>query len=119
MKLGINAKWPITVLTACSILNCLLQWQLWDVSKLHKITILHCHFPTKHWFSKCCIFPMDWDRVKAFQLDDALPYDRHVIIFSISQVQNFLSDKGGFCPLQTPNIRGHTPLLATPDVSFG
>jgi hypothetical protein len=40
MKLGTNVDSVI----ACSILNFLLPWQWGDISKLQKITILHCFF---------------------------------------------------------------------------
>jgi hypothetical protein len=44
MKLGTNVEWTIASVTACSIVNLLLPWQRGDVSKLPKITILHCFF---------------------------------------------------------------------------
>jgi hypothetical protein len=44
MKLGTNVDYTIASVTACSIVNFLLPWQRGDVSKLPKITILHCFF---------------------------------------------------------------------------
>jgi hypothetical protein len=58
MKLGIIVDYTIASVTACSIVNYLLPWQRGDVSKLPKITILHCFFPSKL-ISKCCNFSMD------------------------------------------------------------
>jgi hypothetical protein len=37
MELGTNVDWTIASVTACSIFNFLLQWQLGDVSKLQKL----------------------------------------------------------------------------------
>jgi hypothetical protein len=43
MKLGTNVDYTIAYVTACSMVNFLLPWQRGgDVSKLPKITILHC-----------------------------------------------------------------------------
>jgi hypothetical protein len=58
MKLGTNLDYTIASVTACSIVNLLLPWQRGDVSKLSKITILHCVFPSKL-ISKCCNFSMN------------------------------------------------------------
>jgi hypothetical protein len=55
MKLGTNVYYTIASVTACSKVNFLLPWQRGDVSKLPKITILHCFFPSKL-TSKCCNF---------------------------------------------------------------
>jgi hypothetical protein len=44
VKLGTNVNWTIASVTACSIVNFLLPWQRVNVSKLRKITILHCFF---------------------------------------------------------------------------
>jgi hypothetical protein len=58
MKLGTNVDWTIASVTACSIFNFLLPWQRDDVSKLPKITICHCFFPSKL-ITKCSNFSMD------------------------------------------------------------
>jgi hypothetical protein len=47
MKLGTNVDYTIACVTACSIVNFLLPWQRGDISKLPKITILHCFFSIK------------------------------------------------------------------------
>jgi uncharacterized membrane protein YwaF len=47
MKLGTNVDYIIASVTACSMVNFLLPWQWGDVSKLPKITILHCFFSIK------------------------------------------------------------------------
>jgi hypothetical protein len=43
-----------------------------------------------------------------------LPYDRSGVIFSLSQVQTFLGDEGGYRPLQTPKTENYQP----PDVTL-
>jgi hypothetical protein len=57
MKLGKNVDFTIASVTACSIVNFLLPWHRGNVSKLPKITILHCFFPKL--ISKCCNFSMN------------------------------------------------------------
>jgi hypothetical protein len=37
-----------------------------------------------------------------FSIGYTLPYDQSGVIFSLSQVKNFLGDEGDCCPLQTP-----------------
>jgi hypothetical protein len=55
-----------------------------------------------------------------FRVGYTLPYDQPGVIFSLSQVQNFLGDEGDCSPPSNPpNRRGHIPLLAPPDVPFG
>jgi hypothetical protein len=55
-------------------------------------------------------------RGKGFQ---ALNNDQAGTISSLSHVQNFLDDEGGYRPISNPrNSRGHIPLLATPCVTF-
>jgi hypothetical protein len=47
IKLGTNVDRAIASVTACSIVNFLLPWQLGDVSKFQKITLLYCFFSIK------------------------------------------------------------------------
>jgi hypothetical protein len=47
-----------------------------------------------------------------FSVGYTLPFDQSGIIYSLSQVQNFLGDEGDSS--NPPNRRGHIPLLATP-----
>jgi hypothetical protein len=57
---------------------------------------------------------------RLFSVGYTFPYDRTGVIFSLSQVQNFLGDEGDYCPLQTPQTDGGTsPFWQPPDVSFG
>jgi hypothetical protein len=94
----------------------LLPWQWWKISKLRKITILHCFFPSKL-ISKCCNFSIQWDRVKGFSalVTRHLKFDlRPFLACHMSKI--FLSIRGT-CnrpPSNPQNRRGHTPLLATP-----
>ena len=54
-----------------------------------------------------------------FSVGYTLHYDRPGVIFSLSQVQNFLGDEGDSAPLQTPLTEGGTsPFWQPPDVSF-
>jgi hypothetical protein len=55
-----------------------------------------------------------------FSVGYTLPYDQSGVIYSLSQVQNFLGDEGDSAPLQTPQTEGGTsPFWQPPDVSFG
>jgi hypothetical protein len=55
-----------------------------------------------------------------FSLGYTLPYDQSGVIYSLSQVQNFLGNEGDSAPLQTPQTEGGTSLFwQPPDVSFG
>jgi hypothetical protein len=109
IKLGTKVDWTFAFVTTCSVLNLLLPWQRGDSSKLPKITILRWFFPSKL-ILKCCNFSMDWDRVKGFffSVGYTLPYNRPGVIFSLSQVQNFLGNEGTTDPLKTPQT-AHPP----------
>jgi hypothetical protein len=55
-----------------------------------------------------------------FSVGYTLPHDQFGVIYSLSQLQNFLGDEGDSAPLQTPQIEGGTsPFWQHPDVSFG
>jgi hypothetical protein len=49
-----------------------------------------------------------------FSVGCALPYNWSGVIFSLSQVQNFLGDERDSATFKPPNRSGHIPLLATP-----
>jgi hypothetical protein len=45
-----------------------------------------------------------------FSVGYTLPYDQSGVLYSLSQVQNFLGDEGDSAPLQTPKENGaHAP----------
>jgi hypothetical protein len=55
-----------------------------------------------------------------FSVGYTLPYDQSWVIYSVSQVQNFLGDEGDYRPLQTPQPEwGTFPFWQPPDVFFG
>jgi hypothetical protein len=55
-----------------------------------------------------------------FSVAYTLPYDQSGVIYSLSQIQNFLGDEGDSAALQTPQTKGGTsPFWQPPDVSFG
>ena len=114
IKLGINVDWAIVFQTACSMINFLLPWQRGGVSKLPKTVILHWIFFSK-WISNCYTFLIDLLRVKGFSV--LVKCYLRIILrpFPASQMSNFfLSDEGGFAPLQTPWQRGAHPPFGTP-----
>jgi hypothetical protein len=85
-----------------------------DVSKLPKITILHCFFPSKP-ISKCCNFSMNWDRVKGFSASvNSYPKIDLRPFLACHMSKIFLAMRGTPPPFKPPNRRGHIPLLATP-----
>jgi hypothetical protein len=75
-----------------------------------KITILHYFFPSKL-ISKCCNFPMHWERVKDFSalVTRYLKIDlRPFLACHMSKI--FLAMRGTAAPLQTPKQKGaHSP----------
>jgi hypothetical protein len=79
-----------------------------------KITILPWFFPSKLSQSAAT---SQWiesrQSQRLFSVGYTLTYDRPGVIFSLSQVQNFLGDEGDY-PFKPPNRRGHLPLRATP-----
>jgi hypothetical protein len=99
--------WNLTV-TACSIVNFLLAWQLGDVSKL----------PKKHYFaffsskliSKCCNFSMDCDRVNGFStlVTRYLTIDLRLFLACHIFKINFAM-RGTDTPVKTSKAEGGTP----------
>jgi hypothetical protein len=112
IQLGTNVDWTIAFVTTCSVLNFLLPWQRGDISKLSK-SLFCLDFFHQNWFQSAATSQGIEIKSKAFQRGGfTLPYDWPGIIFSLSQVQNFLG-------LQTFQTEGGTsPLLATPWYTF-
>jgi hypothetical protein len=96
--------------------NFLVTMAMGDISKLPKITILHCFFPSKL-ISKCCNFSVASDREKGFSALVTCYHTIDLTQFLACQMSKiFWAMWGlGFRPLQTPrNRKGHIHLLATP-----
>jgi hypothetical protein len=54
-----------------------------------------------------------------FSVGYKLPYNRPGVIFSLSQVQNYLGDERDYRPLRTPQTLGGTsPFWQPPDILF-
>jgi hypothetical protein len=92
----LNRKFPVTMARG-------------DVSKLPKITILHCFFPWKL-ILKCCNFSMNWDRVKGYLASvTSYPkiYLRPFLACDMSKI--FLAIRGTAAPFKPQNRRVHPP----------
>jgi hypothetical protein len=99
IKLCTNVDWTIACVKTCSVLNFLLPWQRKDISKLQKITILRWFFH-QNWFQSAASF--QWIEIESKAFGYTLPYVRPGVIFSLSQVKNFLGDEGDYRPPSNP-----------------
>jgi hypothetical protein len=111
----IKVGWTIAFVTTCSVLNFPDTMETRGHLKIAKKSLFCVDFFHQNWFQSAATSQWIEIESKAFQhwLNN---YDRPGVIFSLSQVQNFLGDEGdGLRPPSNPqNRRRHIPLLATP-----